>query len=207
MIRTIWTGTCATIIAGAAVAAMAQTPPAQQNTNPSADQKVTVTGFLRAAPPAGADAAATAGTTGTAATGTTGTTGTAGTAGAAGTAGTAGAAGAAGTTGAGAATDSPYAKFVLADATMSPAKADTGSAPGTPATTAAAGGSSSAQPQTYQLIANQAALRPHVGKKLELTGTLVDQQASTSTGSTQATAAGPALKVEAGKVIAASCQE
>ena len=123
MIRTIWTGTCATIIAGAAVAAMAQTPPAQQNTNPSADQKVTVTGCLRAAPPAGADAAATAGTTGTAATGTTGT---------------AGAAGTAGTTGAGAATDSPDAKFVLADATMSPAKADTGSAPGTPATTAAA---------------------------------------------------------------------
>jgi len=90
---------------------------------------------------------------------------------------------------------------------MSPAKADAGSAPGTPATTPAAGGSSSAQPQTYQLIANQAALRPHVGKKLELTGTLVDQQASTSTGSTPATAAGPALKVEAGKVIAASCQE
>jgi pilus assembly protein FimV len=196
MIRTIWTGTCATIIAGAAVAAMAQTPPAQQNTNPSADQKVTVTGCLRAAPPAGADAAATAGTTGTAATGTTGTAGAAGAAGTAGTAGTTGAA-----------TDSPDAKFVLADATMSPAKADTGSAPGTPATAAAAGGSSSAQPQTYQLIANQAALRPHVGKKLELTGTLVDQQASTSTGSTQATAAGPALKVEAGKVIAASCQE
>jgi len=186
MIRTIWTGTCISIIAGAAVAAMAQTPPAQQNTNPSAEQKISVTGCLRAAPPAGAEAAATAGTTGTATTGATGTTGT---------------------TGAGAATDSPDAKFVLAEAIISPAKADTGSAPGTPATTAAAGSSSSAQPQTYQLIANGAALRPHIGKKLELTGTLVDQQASTSTGSTQATAAGPALKVEAGKVIAASCQE
>jgi trimeric autotransporter adhesin len=186
MIRTIWTGTCSSIIAGAAVAAMAQTPPAQQNASPSAEQKITVTGCLKAAPPAGADAAATAGTTGTAATGTTGTTGT---------------------TGAGAATDSPDAKFVLADAIASPAKADTASAPATPATTAAAASSSAAQPQTYQLIANGAALRPHVGKKLELTGTVVDQHASTSAGSTQAAAAGPALKVEAGKVIAASCQE
>ena len=183
MIRTIWTGTCSSIIAGAAVAAMAQTPPAQQNANPSAEQKITVTGCLRSAPPAGADAAATAGTTGTATTGTTGT------------------------TGAGVATDSPDAKFVLADAIISPAKADTGLTPGTPASTAAAGSSSSAQPQTYQLVANGPALRPHVGKKLELTGTLVDQQASTSTGSPQATAAGPALKVEAGKVIAPSCQE
>ena len=55
-----------------------------------------------------------------------------------------------------------------------------------------------------QLLA--AALREHVGKKLELTGTVVNQPASTSAASTPATAAGPALKVESGKVIAASCQ-
>ena len=189
MIKTIWTGTCASIVAGAAVAVIAQAPPPQQNANPSAEQKITVTGCLKAAPTAGADATTTAGTAGTATTGTAGTTGTTGTA------------------GAGAATDSPDAKFVLADAIASPAAADAGSASGTPATPAAAGNSSSGQSQTYQLIANEAALRPHVGKKLQLTGTLVDQHASPATESTQATAAGPALRVEAGKVMAASCQE
>src|SRR5262245_8503071 len=134
MTKTIWTGTCGSIIVGAAVAAMAQTPTAQQNTSPSAEQKMTVTGCLRAAPPAGA--AETAGTTGTPTTGTTGTTGA---------------------TGAATATDSADAKFVLADAVISPAKADTGSAPPTAGTTAAAGSSSTAgPPKTYQLIANGA---------------------------------------------------
>jgi len=187
MTKTIWTGACSSIIVGAAVAAMAQTPTAQQNSAPSTAPKIVVTGCLREAPPAGPDAAATAGTTGTAATGTTGTTGA---------------------TGAARPTDAADAKFVLADASMSPAKADTGSAPVAAETTAAAGTSSAAgAPQTYQLIANGSALRPHVGKKLELTGTLVDQAASTSTASTPAKPAGPSLKVESGKVIAASCQE
>jgi hypothetical protein len=88
-------------------------------------------------------------------------------------------------------------------AITSPAKAETGSAPAAPETTTAPGTSASAQhTQTYRLVANPAALTPHVGKKLELTGTLVDQAASTT-----ATASGPALKVESGKVLAASCQE
>jgi hypothetical protein len=86
-------------------------------------------------------------------------------------------------------------------------KADAGSEPATAGTTGAPGASSAAgASQTYQLIANGSALRPHVGKKLELTGTLVDQAASASAASTPA-AAGPALKVESGKVIAASCQD
>ena len=201
MTRTIWTGACTSIIVGAAVAAMAQTQTAQPNTAPSAEQKITVTGCLKAAPAAGPDAAATTGATGTATTATTGTTGTTATTGTTGTAGTAGAAGAASPTA------SPDAKFVLADATISPAKADTGAEPGAAGTTAAAGASSAAGArQTYQLIANGAALSPHVGKKLELTGTLVDQAASSST-SAPAAAAGPALKVESGKVVGASCQE
>jgi len=193
MTKSIWTGACSSIIVGAAVAAMAQTPAApaaQQSASTSADQKIVVTGCLKAATPAGADATATTGTTGTS------------------TAETAGTAGTTGTTDTATPTDSAAAKFVLADAIISPAKkADTGSAPGTAETTAAAGTSSAGgAPQTYALIANGLALREHVGKKLELTGTVVNQPASTSAASTPATAAGPALKVESGKVIAASCQ-
>src|SRR6476619_202600 len=76
MTKAIWTGACSSIIVGAAVAAMAQPPTPQENTTGSTDQKIVVTGCLKAAPSAGPDAAATAGTTGTVATGTTGTTGT-----------------------------------------------------------------------------------------------------------------------------------
>jgi hypothetical protein len=186
MTKSIWTGACSSIIVGAAVAAMAQTPAAQQSASTSAEQKIVVTGCLKAATPAGADATATTGTTGTSTAGTAGTTGT---------------------TDAATPTDSAAAKFVLADAIISPAKADTGSAPATAGATAAAGTSSAGgAPQTYALIANGLALREHVGKKLELTGTVANQPASTSDASTPATAAGPALKVESGKVIAASCQ-
>jgi len=189
MTKSIWTGACSSIIVGAAVAAMAQTPAApaaQQSASTSAEPKIVVTGCLKAAP-AATDATATTGTTGTSTAGTAGTTGA--------------------TDAATAPTDSAAAKFVLADATISPANADTESAPGTAGTTAAAGTSSAGgAPQTYALIANGLALREHVGKKLELTGTVVNQPASTSAASTPATAAGPALKVESGKVIAPSCQ-
>jgi hypothetical protein len=111
----------------------------------------------------------------------TGTTGTAGTAGAA-----------------NAAAD---ANFVLMQATMSPASND----PSSSTTTAGTPTNSAPSASTYRLIANAASLSPHVGKKLELTGTIEDQAASTST-TASGPAAGPALRVEAGKVIASSCE-
>jgi hypothetical protein len=56
------------------------------------------------------------------------------------------------------------------------------------------------------LVANPTSLSPHVGKKLELTGTLEDKPSATSTTASTTTAANaPALKVESGKVIAQSC--
>jgi len=76
-----------------------------------------------------------------------------------------------------------------------------------------AGDPNAAAARTYRLIANEAALSPHVGKKLELTGTLDDQGSSTSSpnaASTDASAAsgsGPKLKVESGKVVAAQCSQ
>ena len=93
-------------------------------------------------------------------------------------------------------------KFVLANAVPSSA-----------ATAATA--SNSSAPRTYRLIANETALNPHVGKKLELTGTL-DEQASSarsatseSTGASAASSAAsaPKLRVEAGKVLAESCAQ
>jgi hypothetical protein len=195
MRHTIWTGTCAAIVGVATAGILAQTTPqtatTQQSTPASSDNKITVTGCLKAAPQAGdtASAATTAGTTGTstsAAAGTTGTTGTAGTT-AAGTAGaTAGTAGTtAGTQGAAgaAATD---AKFILTGATASPADTAT-----------------SAQ-TTYRLIANPTALTAHVGKKLELTGTIDTASAADPK---DPSASAPALRVESGKVVAASCSE
>jgi hypothetical protein len=80
-----------------------------------------------------------------------------------------------------------------------------------PAADPAGASSSTSQParstQTYRLIANPAALSPHVGKKLELTGTVEDQPAASSAPSSGAPAGSTkALRVEAGKVIAASCE-
>ncbi len=51
------------------------------------------------------------------------------------------------------------AKFVLADAAPS-------------SSNASATGAATSAPQTYQLVANDSALAPHVGKKLEFTGTV-----------------------------------
>jgi len=201
MRHTIWTGTCAAIVGVATAGILAQTTPQtptpqpptpqtatpQQSTPAAADNKITVTGCLKAAPQAGGDtasAATTAGTAGTSTSATAGTTGTAGTAGTtaggttAGTTGTAGTQGAAGA----AATD---AKFILTDASASPA--DTASSA-----------------QTYRLIANPSALTAHVGKKLELTGTI---DATSTADPKDPSAAAPALRVESGKIVGASCSE
>jgi hypothetical protein len=82
-------------------------------------------------------------------------------------------------------TDPAAAKFVLTGASASPADA-------------------AATAQTYRLIANPTALTEHLGKKLELVGTI-------DTGSTpdpnDPSAAAPALRVESGKIVAASCSE
>jgi hypothetical protein len=101
-----------------------------------------------------------------------------------------------------AATDAPAqasadAKLVLANAVASPSPG--AAAPSNPATTP--GSPDSATAQTYRLIANEAALSPHVGKKLELSGTIEESSATSSA------SGGPMLRVEAGKVIAESCTQ
>jgi hypothetical protein len=68
---------------------------------------------------------------------------------------------------------------------------------------AAPGDTASAAP-TYRLIANPAALGAHVGKKLELVGSI---DPSSTADPKDPSASAPAFRVESGKIVAASCSE
>jgi len=193
MKKTIWTGVLTGIVGFATAAAItAQTTPSQQSpaASPGADRKITVTGCLKEAP---SNAAVTTPTAPAPTAGTTGTTGTTGTAAPAPT-GTAGETAAA-------------PKFLLTNATAAVPTAPAGAASTTEA--AAAGAASASAAQTFQLIANATALIPHVGKKMELTGTLEDQNAAAGTteSSAGADAKTAVLRVESGKIVAASCAQ
>jgi len=99
-----------------------------------------------------------------------------------------------GTTGAAGPSDAaPAPKYVLTNATTSAADAS----------------GAAASASTYKLIANASALTPHVGKKLELTGTLEPAASGNSEAATttDANANGPTLRVQAGKIVGASCSE
>jgi hypothetical protein len=189
MTRQLWTSTCAALVFATAVAVAAQSSSAPQSPSPttapqapatSAPQPPATSTPPTASPAPGQQAAEAQKVVVTgclqAAPGTA-------TAGAATTAeapaGTAGSAESkpAGTTG--------ESKFMLANATAAPSGATTSSTPTNEA-------------RNYQLVANESALAPHVGKKLELTGT-VEEDTSGSGHST------PKLRVESGKIVAPSC--
>ena len=129
-----------------------------------------------------------------------------------GTTGTAGTTGAAGTAAAAAAASPAAAQnFILTNATIGSAEASAaGSTAAAPPAAAPPAASANAPTQTYRLVANAASLSPHVGKKLELTGTLEEPNSSPSTASSASAAADskmPALRVQSGKIVAASCSE
>ena len=82
-------------------------------------------------------------------------------------------------------------------------------APPTDATFVLTGASASADDTAsaapiYRLIANPAALSAHVGKKLELVGSI---DPSSTADSKDPSASAPAFRVESGKIVAASCSE
>jgi hypothetical protein len=182
MNRRVWTGTCAAMISLATAGMLAQAP-AQTPAQPPAQTPTP----QQSAPPSsdkkivvtGCLKAAPAIPGDTASAANPNPTGTAGSA----------AAGATGTSGT--ATD---ARFILTAAMAAPA--DSTSTPGTP--------SASSTAQTYRLIANPTALTEHVGKKLELTGTL---DPTSTADPKDPSAAAPALRVQSGKIVAASCSE
>jgi len=91
-------------------------------------------------------------------------------------------------TGTAGATDPATAKFVLTGASASPSDST----------------AESAATQTYRLIANPTALTEHVGKKLELVGTI---DPTSTAAPNDPSAAAPALRVESGKIVAASCSQ
>jgi hypothetical protein len=82
-------------------------------------------------------------------------------------------------------TGTPTDKFVLTSASAAP------------------GDTVSAAP-TYRLIANPAALSEHVGKKLELVGSI---DPTSTAAANDPSASAPAFRVESGKIVAASCSE
>jgi hypothetical protein len=87
----------------------------------------------------------------------------------------------------------------------------------TPSSTGTAGtaGSSTSAASSYKLDGDDSKLTPHVGHKVEITGS-IDDKSSTSSASPSASpsasasassSASPKLKVEAVKMIAGSCSE
>jgi hypothetical protein len=90
--------------------------------------------------------------------------------------------------------------FVLTDTTAGPANAPD---------------ESKSVARTYRLVANDSALSPHAGKKVELTGTVQDQDSSARSENpappdaapSAAGAGGPRLVVESGKVLSVSCAQ
>jgi hypothetical protein len=111
-----------------------------------------------------------------------------------GTSGTAAPGGAGATTAAGAGA----AKFVLNNAM----------AAGAP-TTAGTTGAKMNIASSYQLDGDDAKLTPHIGHKVEITGTVEDKAASgtSATPGAASTTAAPRLKVESVKMIAATCTQ
>jgi hypothetical protein len=181
MRASIWTGMCAAVVSVATVGMMAQQPPAPQ-TSPTAQTPQTA--------PAPQTTPAPQATTPTSTEKKITLTGclkaapqAAGDVNSASPTGTAGSATSAATGTSGTAAAPIDAKFVLTGASASP------------------GDTPSAAP-TYRLIANPAALSAHVGKKLELVGSI---DPSSTADPKDPSASAPAFRVESGKIVAASC--
>jgi hypothetical protein len=95
-------------------------------------------------------------------------------------------------------------RFVLTNAATASATTTT-----PPASSTDARADQSPSSQAYRLIANPTALSPHAGKKLELTGVVEDSPsvASTSSDAVSPFANAAKLRVESGKIVAASCDK
>ena len=176
----IWTGMCAAVVSAATVGMMAQQPPTPQTSpTPQATPAPQTTPAPQSTSPSSTDKKITLTGCLKAAPSPADDVSTASPTGTAGSA-TSAATGTSGTTAA--PTD---AKFVLTGASASP------------------GDTASAAP-TYRLIANPAALSAHVGKKLELVGSI---DSSSTADPRDPSASAPAFRVESGKIVAASCSE
>ena len=94
---------------------------------------------------------------------------------------------------AGASSASSETKFILNTAPSS-------------SSTAGTSGTASASAKSYRLDADDSQLTPHVGHKVEITGTVQGGASASSATSTGSTTNAPKLKVDSVKMIASSCQ-
>jgi hypothetical protein len=108
--------------------------------------------------------------------------------------------GATGTSGTSAA---DQAKFVLKNVSASSASSASSSTAGT-AGTAGTSSSTGATASEYRLVGTDAKLSPHVGHKVEITGTAA-KPASAAQSSASSAAASPELKVDNVKMISTTC--
>lgn len=99
-----------------------------------------------------------------------------------------------GTAGAAGAT-AKAAKFVLSDAAL--ASSGTAGTAGAPATAIAS---------EYKLDGDDAKLTPHVGHKVEITGTVEEAKGAATQAPAASAANAPTLKVESVKMVAPSCK-
>lgn len=186
MRRETWSGMLAATVLAATVGVVAQSSSTSQN-SPQPTPQPPTTAQAPAPSPQSSEAGriTVAGCLQAAPSRPTGTSGTAASAPSAATDATANAA-------------SGDAKFILTNAVPS-------------STETTAGAANSSAPRTYQLIANEAALNPLVGKQLELTGTVEDQDSSAKSANSESNAASaanaPKLRVLSGKVKAEACTQ
>jgi hypothetical protein len=115
-------------------------------------------------------------------------------------------AGATGTSGSASASTTSASGFVL---NVSPSSSSTGSTAGGTTAGGTTAGTSGTSASSYKLDSDESKLSPHVGHKVEITGTL-DKSTSSSTapsGSTSSASSSmsPKLKVDSVRMIAASC--
>jgi len=79
-------------------------------------------------------------------------------------------------------------------------------AAGASAPVGTAGAPAAAVAKTYRLDAAESMISPHVGHKVEITGTVEEQAGSPAGASASSTATAPRLKAESVKMVAATCQ-
>ena len=92
----------------------------------------------------------------------------------------------------------PAMPFSLTNAAAVAASAPVGTA-------GAAAAAPASVAKTYRLDAAEAMISPHVGHKVEVTGT-VNEPSSTASASASATPSAPTFKIESVKMVAANCQ-
>ena len=97
-------------------------------------------------------------------------------------------------------TGAPSMPFMLSNASAAGA--------GAPVATSGSGGAASSTKASYRLDGTESALTPHVGHKVEITGTIEEQRpASAAAGGAASASAAPAgtLKVDSVKMVSTTC--